>query len=274
VTALVAVLAVLACVLGVQLGLPWWRARKRAHLRKHGFRAAWRPLLETHAPLYCRVPPPLRPRLESLIAVFAAEKSFVGCAGVEVTQTMKLAIATQACLLILNREDDVYDALETILIYPAAFLVPERDVDEAGVVTEEHRELVGQASSTGRIILSWADVAQTGSVQVESANVVLHEFAHYLDFEDGAGNGAPLLAAKRDYQRWSQVMRSAYSRMWHRVRGGRGTVIDEYALEDEAEFFAVATETFFEQSAGLRAEDPALYEELARFYQLDPAGWL
>jgi Mlc titration factor MtfA (ptsG expression regulator) len=230
-------------------------------------------MLEASAPLYRQVPPALKARLESLIGVFVAEKSFVGCAGVEVTLAMKLAIATQACLLILNREDDVYDALETILIYPAAFLVPERDIDEAGVVTEEDRELVGQASSSGRIVLSWADIVEAGSGEAESANVVLHEFAHYLDFEDGVGNGAPLLAATRDYRRWSEVMRAAYARVWHRVRRGRDTVMDEYALEDEAEFFAVATETFFEQSRALKAEDPALYAELARFYQLDPAGW-
>lgn len=269
-TARIAVLSVLAIVLALQLGLPLLRARRRSRLRKLGFRPEWRPLLETSAPLYRRVPTELKARLDELIGVFVAEKEFVGCAGVRVTEGMKLAIATQACLLILNRKRDVYDRLSTILVYPTAFLVPQRDVDEAGVVTEERRELIGQASDTGHIVLSWADVELAGA---DNANVVLHEFAHYLDFEDGAGNGAPVLAAARDYARWSEVMRSAYARMWHRVRGGRGTVIDEYALEDEAEFFAVATETFFEQSVALKAEDAALYDELARFYQLDPASW-
>jgi len=269
-TAIVAVLSVLAVVLALQLGLPLVRARSRSRLRRQGFRPEWRALLEAKAPLYRRLPAALKPGLESLIGVFVAEKEFVGCAGVHVTEDMKLAIATQACLLILNRTRDVYDRLSTILVYPSAFLVPQRDVDDAGVVTEERRELIGQASDTGQIILSWADVELAGT---DNANVVLHEFAHYLDFEDGVGNGAPVLAAARDYARWSEVMRSAYARMWHRVHRGRGTVIDEYALEDEAEFFAVATETFFEQSAALKLEDPALYEELARFYQLDPAAW-
>jgi Mlc titration factor MtfA (ptsG expression regulator) len=272
-SALAAVIAVAALVLALQIGLPIWRARKRARLRKHGFDPAWHALLETSAPLYRRLPADLKGRLQSLIGVFMAEKSFIGCAGVEVTLAMKLGIAAQACLLILNRDDDVYDRLTTILIYPAAFIVPERDVDEAGVVTEERRELIGQASDAGHIVLSWADVEQGGTRAAESVNVVLHEFAHYLDFEDGAGNGAPALGARRDYQRWSEVMRSAYSRVWHRVRGGRKTVIDEYALADEAEFFAVATEAFFEEPAALEAEDPALYGELARFYQLDPASW-
>lgn len=271
-TALAAILAVLALVLALQLGLPLVRSRKRARLRQTGFQAGWRAILETNAPLYRRLPAPLKPRLESLIGVFVAEKDYVGCAGVSVTDSMKLAIAVQACLLILNRKDDVYDQLRSILVYPAAFVVPERDVDAAGVVTEERRELVGQASDTGRIILSWADVERMAA-NTETANVVLHEFAHYLDFEDGAGNGAPLLDEAHGYDRWSEVMRSAYARVWHRVRGGGGTVIDDYALEDEAEFFAVATETFFEQSVALRQEDPALYGELARFYQLDPASW-
>ncbi|HEX5863865.1 MAG TPA: M90 family metallopeptidase [Casimicrobiaceae bacterium] len=269
-TALIAVMSILAIVLALQLGLPLMRARRRSRLRLLGLRPEWRALLDAQAPLYRRVPAPLKPKLEALIGVFVAEKEFVGCAGVHVTEQMKLAIATQACLLILNRTEDVYDHLSTILVYPAAFLVPERAIDDAGVVTEERRELIGQASDTGHIILSWADVELASS---DNANVVLHEFAHYLDFEDGAGNGAPVLAAARDYARWSEVMRSAYARMWHRVRGGRDTVIDEYALEDEAEFFAVATETFFEQSAALRTEDPLLYAELSRFYQLDPADW-
>jgi len=272
-TALAAVIAVAAGVLVLQIGLPIWRARQRKRLRKQGFDPNWRPLLEASAPLYRRLPPELKTRLHSLIGVFMAEKSFIGCAGVDVTPAMKLGISAQACLLIVNRDDDVYDRLTTILIYPAAFVVPERDVDEAGVVTEEHRTLVGQASDAGHIVLSWADIEQAGTAAAESINVVLHEFAHYLDFEDGAGNGAPALVARKDYQRWSQVMRSAYSRVWHRVRGGHETVIDEYALEDEAEFFAVATEAFFEQSAALKAEDPALYGELASFYRLDPASW-
>jgi Mlc titration factor MtfA (ptsG expression regulator) len=272
-TALAAVLAAAACVLGLQLGLPWWRARRRARLRRQGFAAAWRPELEASTPLYRRLPQELRPRLESLIGVFMTEKAFVGCAGSEITLAMKLGIAAQACVLILNRDDDVYDELRTILIYPAAFVVPESEIDDAGVVTEERQTLIGQASDRGQIVLSWADIAENADGTGDGANVVLHEFAHYLDFEDGAGNGAPLLAAAGDYERWSQVMRAAYARVWHRVRGGRASVIDEYALEDEAEFFAVATEAFFEESATLKAEDRPLYDELARFYGLDPASW-
>jgi len=272
-TALGAVLAAAACVLALQLGLPWWRARRRARLRQLGFEPGWRPGLEESTPVYRRLPQNLRGRLESLIAVFVSEKEFIGCAGLEITLAMKLNIAAQACLLIVRRDDDVYDDLKTILVYPAAFVVPQSDVDDAGVVTEEHQTLIGQASERGQIVLSWADIEQSASGTADSASVVLHEFAHYLDFEDGAGNGAPLLAAQRDYQRWSQVMRAAYARVWHRIRGGRATVIDEYGLEDEAEFFAVATEAFFEESAALKAEDPALYDELARFYRLDPASW-
>jgi hypothetical protein len=279
-TALIAVLAVAGVILALQLGLPWLRSRKRERLRAQGITPAWRAILEQQAPLYRRLPIELRPRLESLISVFTAEKEFIGCAGLEVTLPMKLSIAAQACLLIVNRRiagdrrrAGVYDELASVLVYPQAFLVPDTDVDDAGVVTEERRELIGQTFDTGRIILSWADVEDGARGQADGVNVVLHEFAHYLDNEEGATNGAPLLETRADYERWARVLNAAYARVWHRIRRGRATVIDDYALEDEGEFFAVATEAFFEQPAALKAEDTALYDELARYYALDPASW-
>lgn len=275
-SALIVVLAAAALVLAGQLGLPRWRARKRERLSRQGLDRGARALIEHQVPLYRRLPPEIRARLDSLVAVFIAEKEFIGCAGLEVSATMKLSIAAQACLLIVNRSRDhpgVYDELGSILVYPSSFMVHEHAVDDAGVVTEEPHELLGQTFDTGRIVLSWPDVDGGARATADGVNVVLHEFAHYLDNEDGAGNGAPLLTNSADYERWSTVLKAAYGRASHRIRRGRGTVIDEYALEDEAEFFAVVTEAFFESSAALKEEDPALYHELARFYQLDPASW-
>jgi Mlc titration factor MtfA (ptsG expression regulator) len=273
-TALIAVLGLAGMVLALQLGLPWYRAYRRRRLRASGIAPQWRAILMRRAPLYRRLPAELRPRLDELVGVFVAEKDFVGCAGLEVTLPMKLGIAAQACLLIVNRSDcRVYDELSSILVYPAAFLVPDTDVDEAGVVTEERRELIGQTFDTGRIVLSWADVAEGARGAADGVNVVLHEFAHYLDHEQGTTNGALRFGTRSDRERFTRVLRSAYARLWHRARRGRASVIDDYALEDEGEFFAVATEAFFEQPEALRAEDAELYSELARFYALDPASW-
>ncbi len=275
--ALIIVLAAAGVVLASQLGLPWWRARKRERLSRQGLDRGARLLVEAEVPLYRRLPVEMKARLDSLVAVFVAEKEFVGCAGLEITPTMMLSIATQACLLIVNRRagnPGVYDELGSILVYPSSFVVREHEVDDAGVVTEGPQELLGQTFDTGRIILSWSDVERGSRATADGVNVVLHEFAHYLDNEDGSGNGAPFLADPAAYERWSTVLKAAYGRAWHRIRRGRPTVIDEYALEDEAEFFAVATEVFFESATALKEEDPALYVELARYYGLDPGTWL
>ena len=273
-TALIAVLAAAGIVLVLQLMLPWHQVRRRRRLLARGFAPEWRATLERHAPIYQRLPAQLRPRLESLIGVFLAEKEFIGCAGLGMTLPMKLGIAAQACLLIVNRTDGrVYDELSSILVYPAAFMVPETEVDDAGVVTEECRELIGQTFDTGRIVLSWADVEDGARGAADGVNVVLHEFAHYLDNEQAAARGAPLAGTRADHERRAAALGSAYARLWHRVRRGRATVIDDYALEDEGEFFAVATEAFFEQPGALRAEDADLYGLLERFYGLDPASW-
>jgi Mlc titration factor MtfA (ptsG expression regulator) len=273
VTALAVLIGVAGIVLALQVGLPWWRSRRRARLRRQSLPMDSRALLEAHTPLYRRLPAGLKPPLESLVSVFVAEKEFIGCAGLEVTPAMKLGIAAQACLLILNRDSRVYDELTTILVYRGAFVAPETDIDDAGVVTEKRRELIGQTFDTSRIVLSWADVEAGALGTSDGVNVVLHEFAHYLDNEAGPADGTPMLESRADHERWARVLDAAHSRLWHRIRRGRGTVIDDYGLEDEAEFFAVATETFFEKSAALKAEDAALYDELARFYRLDPASW-
>ena len=179
-----------------------------------------------------------------------------------------VAIAAQACLLMLNRSARIFDELRAILVYPDEFVVRDA-VEEDGVVTERERALSGESWDTSRIILSWRDVRDAG----DGYNVVLHEFAHYLDLEGGAANGAPLLDGPRDYARWARVMRRAYDALAARSRAGEATLLDPYGSEDEAEFFAVATEAFFELPRELAADHPDVYAELSRFYRLDPARW-
>ena len=202
-----------------------------------------------------------------------AEKEFVGCRGLIVTPEMKLAVAAQACLLVSNRPTRPYERLYSVLLYPDAFIVPQEETDEAGVVTQHESVLTGEAWETHRIILSWEDIQASAQEPGSGYNVVLHEFAHYLDAEDGDANGAPPLGDAQRYERWSRVMSDEYEKLRAAAENGAETLIDPYGAEDPAEFFAVATESFFEQPRELKQRHAALYIELMNYYRLDPASW-
>jgi Mlc titration factor MtfA (ptsG expression regulator) len=185
---------------------------------------------------------------------------------------MRVTVAVQACLLIV-RSGASYDDLRSVLLYPDEFLVEESDVDEAGVVSEGTRVLSGQALDTSRIVLSWRDVLDSGTAE-EAYNVVLHEFAHHLDHSIGGAltegasrNGTGVLA------NWHAVLEKEYDELCDAVERGEPTLIDPYGAEHLAEFFAVATETFFELPGELKRAHPRLYAELALFYGLDVARW-
>jgi hypothetical protein len=159
-----------------------------------------------------------------------------------------------------------------VLVYPSQFVVPERWYDEDGVVTEEERVLAGQAWDVSRVVLSWEDVEGAGR-DGDSYNVVIHEFAHYLDHEAGGADGAPWIGTGADRRRWAELLRQEFDRLQAAVERGETTFLDPYAAEDPAEFFAVASEAFFEQPAEFAHRQPDLYRELGRYYGLDPAAW-
>jgi Mlc titration factor MtfA (ptsG expression regulator) len=159
-----------------------------------------------------------------------------------------------------------------VLVYPSQFIVPDRWHDEDGVVTEEELVLSGQAWDVSRILLSWEDVAQSGH-RDGADNVVIHEFAHYLDLEDGESDGVPPLPSAAARERWSRILRAEFERVQDEVERGADPFLDEYAAHDEAEFFAVASEAFFEQPREFATRMPAMYAELRGFYRLDPAAW-
>jgi Mlc titration factor MtfA (ptsG expression regulator) len=260
-------------VLAVLLGRPLWQAHQRRQLRARPLPAEWGPHLERALPYYRRLPTELRARLDGLVQQFVAEKEFVGCRGLEVSLEMKLTIAVQACLLVVNRAARLYDELFSVLIYPAAFIAPDEHHDEAGVVHRHDQVLSGQTWDTHRVILSWDDVQASAAERGEGYNVVYHEFAHYLDAEDGGVNGAPLLGEAEHYERWSKVMSAEFEQLRAAAAREEPTLIDPYGAEDPGEFFAVVTEVFFELPAELRSRHPALYEEFRRYYRLDPASW-
>lgn len=268
-----AIAAIAAAVFWL-LGIPKLRERRRRRRAAQPFPVQWRLWLEQHIGVYRRLPAPLRERLHGLTQVFVHEKAFVGCNGLEVSDRMRVVIAAQACLLVLNRPGvphrTLYDELLSILVYPTPFIVPELRSHGGGLVSEEQRVLSGQAWDSRRILLSWEDVELPGGA---GNNVVLHEFAHYLDMEDETMDGAPGLGSKDAYQQWSRVFWEEYDRLRHNLQAGVPTLLNPYAATAPAEFFAVVTEVFFEQPRELEAQHQALYQQLQKYYRLDPARW-
>ena len=265
---LIAIAVVAIGVLAWLIGAPLWRARSRAAVMARPLPAAALSAIERNVPAARHLPPELRANLESLMAVFIAEKEFIGCNGLVVTDEMRATIAAMACLLVLGRHGH-YDDLHSVLVYPTAFWVEDEVEDEAGVVGKRRRILSGEAWDSSRIILSWEDVLEAARYPGEGYNVALHEFAHYLDAE-----GLGLAAGKRPLATWANHLADEFDSLLAAVQRGESTFLDPYATEDDAEFFAVATEDFFERPLELRAAHPRLYELLQEFYALDPAGWV
>jgi MtfA peptidase len=253
-----------------------FKSRRRKRLRETPFPAAWREILLRGLPYYRCLPEPDRRELEGHIQVFLAEKYFEGCAGLKLTDEMRVLIAAQACMLLLHRDTDYYPGLSTILVYPEAYLAQLHGVGPAGVVTEGPAWRRGESWHTpgGRspVILSWRDV-QAGAADIhDGANVVFHEFAHQLDGESGAVEGAPALERRSQYLAWARVLGREYRALIDDLRNNRPTLLSAYGATSPAEFFAVLTENFFERPRALKEQHPEVYQQLAGFYRQDPAA--
>jgi len=260
-------------------GAPLWVAWRRQRLRRQPFPAAWRAIVRQRVPQVRRLPADLQLQLKRHMQVFLAEKHFVGCGGLVVTDEMRVTVAAQACLLLLNRPAGYFRGLREILIYPGAFVVDRVRADGSGVLQEQRGALAGESWAQGQVVLSWDDTLAGAAVADDGRNVVIHEFAHQLDQEKGHANGAPLLGERRRYARWSQVLGEAFAQLQRRVAreaaGAADTapLISAYGATDPAEFFAVVSEVFFEQPQRLAAEQPALYREFSGYYRIDPLSW-
>ena len=247
------------------------KARRREKLRRQPFPDTWRRYLEDSVPLYGALPAADREELHGNVQVLFAEKRFEGAGSLDVTETMRLAVAAQASVLLLHRETDYFPRLASIVLYPAEYDVREEVQSDDGLIEVVDESRVGESWQSGALVLSWEDVL--ADLEDETQNVVLHEFAHQLDAEDGALNGAPILTDRELRQRWPTTMSAAFERLAAAVDHQQETVLDPYGAEDPAEFFAVATEAFFLNPTGLLAEEPTLYKLLCDFYRQDPAQW-
>ena len=293
---LVLLLAAALLLVGTIAGLPRWRAWRRRLWASRPFPPAWRNVLRRRVPLYRQLPADLQLQLRRRVLEFLAEKPFLGCAGLVVTDEMRVTIAAQACLLRLNHAGPLFPELRQVLVYPGAFLVDRVHAAPGGVLREERRALAGESWQQGQVILSWHDVLDGARIPDDGHNVVLHEFAHQLDQETGAANGAPRLASRAAYARWSGVMGREFAGLQARVRAREAAraqaawswpdasseaapapppedLISDYGATNEAEFFAVVTEAFYEQPRALAARHPELFALLRDYYQVDPRDW-
>jgi Mlc titration factor MtfA (ptsG expression regulator) len=210
---------------------------------------------------------PRTPKLRELALLFLAEKDLVGAHDLEVTDVMRVSIAAQACLPILELGLDWYAGWHGVVVYPGDFRVRRREIDEDGVVHEWEDDLAGEAMPGGPVVLSWDALAHDPAI-----NVVIHEFAHKLDMLNGEADGVPPLHAGMDRRAWLAVFEEAYEGFCDALERGKDTWLDPYAAEHRSEFFAVISEAFFREAQETRRRYPDVYEQLARFYRQDPAA--
>ena len=263
-------IAALCAGLALAFVYPAWRLKR---VLARPIDPAWQAMLERNIPIYTRMSGELQHQLNKLVQQFLFQKKFVGCAGLEVDDEMRVTIAGQACLLLLNRQTRVFPELHTILVYPSAFVVPRKLADEAGVVTEARQDLLGESWGDGRVVLSWDHVQRGAHDWTDGQNVVLHEFAHQLDSESGSNNGAPYLGSETDYRSWSEVLSRDFANLRVDAMYRQQSVLDHYGATSPAEFFAVATETFFEKPWQMWERHGALFAELFKYYRVDPRAW-
>ncbi|MGZ5047653.1 MAG: M90 family metallopeptidase [Usitatibacter sp.] len=270
---LVAIALLAFLVIAWLVAEPFLVERRRERLRSRPFPAAWREILERRVPYARLLPPDLREQLERNIQVFVAEKGFIGCAGFEISDEVRVTIAAQACLLLFNRRGGYYPNLHQVLVYPGAFVIERLRAEPSGVLQEERHALAGESWTQGQVIVSWEDAVDGAAIVNDGRNVVIHEFAHQLDQQKGYANGAPWLGRRDRYERWSRVMGGEFARLQYAAATQAPSLLSYYGASNPAEFFAVVSEVFFEQPREMAAMHPELYGELRTFYGVDPASF-
>lgn len=265
-------LAILLLVLLLLAGRWVYHRQRRKNLLKTPLPPDHKAIIAKAVPLSSRLPPALRTRFEGLINLFLDQVTFIGCDGLEVTDEMRVVIAAQASILVLSKENRWYKTLRTIMLYPDAFTSKQTSHD-GHVETAKNQARLGESWQRGPIVLSWKHSAYGAFLDTDGHNVVMHEFAHQLDEQTGVTDGAPLLDRDHKASDWAKAFQDAFARHKKSTAKGRKTTIDPYGATNPAEFFAVVVETFFEQPENLKEDEPEIYTQLAKYFQLDPVRW-
>jgi len=271
---LILIIVVGALVLSFLIGKRALRNRRIKQLAVMPFPDEWERILKRNVALYRYLPDALREQLHNDIKIFITEKHFEGLDGLEITDEIKVTIAAEASMLLLNRKNSDYPKLSSILVYPSAYVTKQRTAVGGGVYIEGQSARLGESWQHGSVVLAWDNVRQGAVNSQDGHNVVLHEFAHQLDQEDGIADGAPILEKRSSYATWARIMSKEYEHLRSNIEHHKKSVMDTYGATNPTEFFAVATETFFEKPKQLKKKAPDLYAELKSFYNIDPIEWL
>jgi Mlc titration factor MtfA (ptsG expression regulator) len=247
--------------------------RRRQRVSQPPLPSQWRAILEQRVAPYHQLQPEQRRSLQRRIQVFLAEKQFIGCNGLKVSEEMQVTIAAIASLLLLNDHSNYFPKLRTILLYPSSYWATETVSPDGLIVQERRVSRLGESWSRDQLVLAWDQVEHDTRHWQDGQNVVLHEFAHQLDQAEGSANGVPYLPASITAADWSQVMTRTYQHLCQAVEHNRRHVINSYGATNPAEFFAVVTETFIENPQALQSSHPDLYTLFKHYYQLDPCQW-
>ena len=249
-----------------------FKSRRRARLREMPPPPRWREILEQNLPIFNRLPEEDQSELLGHAKVFLSEKHFEGAGGLQLTDEIRITIAGQACLLLLHRETDYYPELTSIIVYPSGYTANEDRHIGGGIWEEGGEDRLGHTGQRlSALVLAWDAVRHGAEAPADGQNLVLHEFAHQLDFENQSSDGTPVLATRGDHLAWARVMSAEFNALRNASDAGEAGVIDDYGATNPAEFFAVITEAFFERPRALRKRHPALYAQLQRFYRQDPS---
>ena len=256
------------------MALDLFKSRRRARLRGKPAPKAWRAILERNLPVYTRLTTEDQDELLGHVQVFLAEKHFEAAGDLKLTEEIKVTIAAQACLLLLHRNTDYYPELTSIIVYPTSYIAQEERHVGGGIWEEGDEHRLGHTGQRlGAIVLSWDDVRHGASEPTDGKNLVVHEFAHQLDFENRDADGTPALQTTGEYKAWARVMSHEFEQLRDALEAGDDTFLDDYGATNPAEFFAVISEAFFERPRALRRNHPALFMQLQRFYQQDPTSY-
>jgi len=253
----------------------WLRERRRARWRALPFPPEWDAIIRRNVAYDALLDRDERERLREFVRVFLEEKSFEGCGGLELDDEVRVTIAAQAGILVLGLAHEYYRNVHTILVYPSTVVTPERPLgsfEVGNAPVAKGVPILGEAQLRGPVILVWDAVRSNARHPEQGHDVVYHEFAHKLDMQDGAADGTPPLATRQEMARWVEVCEKEFLELRRSVKRGRKTFLNEYGATNEAEFFAVATEFFFDRPRAMQQREPALYGVLRAFYQQDPAA--
>ena len=244
---------------------------KRRAILDRPFPPEWDAIIEKNVALFHTLTPEEQSELRKLVACFIEEKPMEGARGLEIDDEKRVTIAAQACFLLLHRDTDIYPKLDAIVVYPSAYKTKKKESLGSGVAIEGEQDRLGESWTQGVVVLAWDAVRAGTQTANDGRNVVLHEFAHQLDQEDGTADGAPDLD-REQRKGWAEILGAEYEDLREHVHVGERADIDEYGATNPAEFFAVVTELFFERGAELKRTHPELYEQFRAFYKQDTAS--